>query len=343
MSTAIPWLILALTALPLSAQETAADCTVPASVAATRPDPEDVPTEVAVGLYVIDVTEIDDVRQTFTADLHLAVSWHDPRLGEASLGRSLAACRLGLSEIWHPHIDVLNQRNLDEHYDDVVAIDGEGHVLYRQRFFGTLSSRVDLRDFPFDRQILEVNVASFRFDSGEVELTVDERRTGRLEPFSLTGWSVELGGTRVTSEEIAPQNRSVALLHYELVGERQSLFFVLKVILPLSLIVFMAWTVFWIDPSLLPPRVGISTASVLTLIAFQWSLGHLLPRVSYLTRVDRFTLGASLLVFLALGEAILTARLARTEREPLGNRIDRWSRVVYPVVLVVILFVAFGK
>jgi hypothetical protein len=109
-----------------------------------------------------------------------------------------------------------------------------------------------------------------------------------------------------------------------------------KVLVPLILIVFMAWTVFWIDPTLLPPQVGIATSSVLTLIAFNLSLGYLLPRISYLTRADRFILGCSVLVFLALGETVLTSRLAKTDRYDAALRVDRWSRWLYLAALAVI-------
>ena len=53
----------------------------------------------------------------------------------------------------------------------------------------------------------------------------------------------------------------------------------------------MSWAVFWINPRYLPAQVGVSTSAVLTLIAFQFSLGYLLPKVSYLTRADRFVMG----------------------------------------------------
>jgi len=87
-----------------------------------------------------------------------------------------------------------------------------------------------------------------------------------------------------------------------------------------------------LDPEQLAPQMGVSTASVLTLIAFQFSLGYLLPRVSYLTRADRFVLGASTLVFLALAEAILSSRLAAAGRIELALRMDRHSRWIYPVL-----------
>jgi len=107
--------------------------------------------------------------------------------------------------------------------------------------------------------------------------------------------------------------------------------------MPLGLIVFMAWTVFWIDPKHLAPQIGVSTATVFTLIAFQLGLGRFLPRVSYLTRADKFLLGATGLVFLALGEAIMTSKLADSDREKLSRRIDLWSRWTYPALFALLL------
>ncbi len=121
-------------------------------------------------------------------------------------------------------------------------------------------------------------------------------------------------------------------LELSLLAKRNAGFHFWKVLVPLAMIVAMAWAVFWIDPEQLAPQMGVSTASVLTLIAFQFSLGYLLPRVSYLTRADRFVLGASTLVFLALAEAILSSRLAAAGRIELALRMDRHSRWIYPVL-----------
>jgi hypothetical protein len=101
----------------------------------------------------------------------------------------------------------------------------------------------------------------------------------------------------------------------------------------------MAWTVFWLDPSQLGPQLGVSTASVFSFVAFQVRLAELLPGVSYLTRIDRFILGSTALVFLAFGEAILTGTLAASGRTELARRIDRWARWVYPALFAVVLYV----
>ena len=99
----------------------------------------------------------------------------------------------------------------------------------------------------------------------------------------------------------------------------------------------MAWTVFWVDPENVGPQLGISTASVLTLIAFQFSLVRMLPRVSYLTRIDLFLLGATVLVFLALGGSVLTSKFARAGELAKAQKIDRHARWAYTLLFAILL------
>jgi hypothetical protein len=319
---------------------TAHSCTIPRSVATTRPDPEGIPTKVAVGIYIIDVAGVDDVRQTFTADFYFTLRWRDARLSTEARGRSLAECSLRPAEIWHPLVDIFNQRNVKKYLEDVVQIDAKGGVIYKQRFFGDLSLPVDLRYFPFDSQVLPINVASFRYGPDEVVFVMDEYRTGQVKTFSVAGWSIELGQAQITAEYIAPQDRSLSRINYQLKAQRHTGFYLWKVLVPLMLIVFMAGGVFWIDPTELGPQIAIATASVFTLIAFLFSLGYLLPRVSYLTRMDQFVLGSTLLVFLALGEAIVTANLARGGNQSLSRAIDRWARAIYPALFATVAIVS---
>jgi VIT1/CCC1 family predicted Fe2+/Mn2+ transporter len=82
---------------------------------------------------------------------------------------------------------------------------------------------------------------------------------------------------------------------------------------PLFLIVGMSWAVFWIDSSKIAPPIGTATVSMLTLIAYRFALGGLIPKVSYFTRMDSFITASTLLVFLALLVAILTGKLAKGE------------------------------
>ena len=55
-------------------------------------------------------------------------------------------------------------------------------------------------------------------------------------------------------------------------------------------------------------QIGISTATIFTLVAFRFSLGHLTPQVSYFTRLDKFVLLSTILVFIALAGAVATVK-----------------------------------
>ena len=106
----------------------------------------------------------------------------------------------------------------------------------------------------------------------------------------------------------------------------------------MSLIVFMSWTAFWIQPNVVPPRIAISTASIFSLIAFGFSIRLSLPRVSYVTRADVFVIGCTLLVFLALGAAVIGSRWASADKLEQAVRLNATTRWVYVALFLVVAF-----
>jgi len=86
-------------------------------------------------------------------------------------------------------------------------------------------------------------------------------------------------------------------------------------------------------------QIGISTASVFTLVAFRIALRGRLPPLDYLTRMDELILFSTVLVFAALAEAVLTSRLAQIGEQGLAKRIDAYGRWVYLVAFGAALYV----
>jgi hypothetical protein len=86
----------------------------------------------------------------------------------------------------------------------------------------------------------------------------------------------------------------------------------------------------------------VATSAILTLIAFQFSLGYMLPRLSYLTRADRFLIGSTLLVFMAFGEALWTSYLATHDQEEQAVAIDRKARILFPLGFGLVLLISFA-
>ena len=127
----------------------------------------------------------------------------------------------------------------------------------------------------------------------------------------------------------------------EIQVERRLGYFVTKIIVPLCLIVMMSWAPRWIDAGQVGVNVGVATTAFLTLVAYLFATNSLLPPVSYITRMDRFIFLSMLTVFAGLVQTIASTILVQNEKTSLVRRIDRWSRIVYAVILLLVLLVAF--
>lgn len=334
--TAASALLVLWSAIPAAAAE--GDCDVPPELTLTRPDPDGVPTEITVGAYLVDLFKIHDAEQTFSADLFFVMTWHDERLLNVA-GRSLAGCRLPVESVWAPRVWVINERELRRSLEDYVVVGPDGLVRYQQRFQGVFTNRLDLHDFPLDRQKLAMQIVLGRVGLEEITLEQDEV-TGAAGEYSIADWTVIGGSVDYTPFRLATLDQDLPQVSYGIEVRRNRAYYAQKVFLPLILIVCMSWAVFWIDPKLVPPQVGISTSAVLTLIAFLFSLAYTLPRLSYLTRADRFVMGATVLVFFAFGEALLSTGLAGRGRAETALRIDRLSRIAFPTVFAAIVLYA---
>ena len=105
--------------------------------------------------------------------------------------------------------------------------------------------------------------------------------------------------------------------------------------MPLVLIVMMSWSIFWIDPAHFGAQVGMSSTSMLTLIAFQFAMSNMLPPLSYFTDLDKFVAASTVLVFLALVESVTTSYLVANDRRETALRADRVCRWLFPLAFVV--------
>jgi hypothetical protein len=317
------------------------DCSIPKIFKTTRPDSEGIKTPVKIGLYIIDIKGINDVEQTFKADVFINVSWRDPRLSENSLGRSLEECVFTLKDLWNPPFFAVNRNSGGKLLDDIVTVDAEGNVNYKQHYVGELSADLLFAEFPFDKQLLHFNLMAYGPDAGNIVFEVDYELTGTRDKFSIEGWSVEFLDAIVKSESIttigSEKVHNFARVDFRLSAHRDKNYYLWKVITPLCLIVLMAWAVFWIDPSHFGPQIGLSTATVFTLIAYRFSLGFTLPKVSYFTRIDEFILFSTILVFLALGTAITTGKITTDGNKELAQKIESWARYIYIILFLIIL------
>lgn len=300
-----------------------------------RPDLDSVPTRVSVGIHIINVTKINDIEQTFTVDLAVRMSWQDQRLG----GKPGT---YELSDVWHPAVTILNQRGISKLFDDVVRVDKDGNVRYVQRLYGDFGQRFPVHNFPFDRQNLQITVASRYYTPKEIQFIMDEINTSIANELEITGWVLDREiGFIPSAYRIGGSETELSQAAFRISASREAGFYIWRVIVPLLLIVFMSWTVFFIDPNHLEAQITVSATSILTVIALQFTFAEILPKVSYLTRLDKFIQGATILIFLALIESITTSAFTIGGKHALARKFDKWSRVVFPAALILLIVFSF--
>lgn len=303
-----------------------------------RPHQGGEPTTVEVVFFLIDVTEINGAAQSFTADLFVKLRWRDRRLASPAGAR-----RLAVDEVWNPRLQIMNQRGVETTFPELVDVSADGTVEYRQRYVGEFSSRLDLHDFPMDHHTLGFHfvVPGYGRDGVELVAPHDEPAAMTSPSLSIVDWEITNFGGRPGDFEPVPGGPSIAGIAAEFQARRYLGFYMSKAVLSVAIIVLMSWTVFWIAPKNIAPRMSVSVTAMLTLIAYRFLLGGLLPPLSYLTRMDHFLLGSTFLVFMTIVEVAAASRYHDSDRPEKALAMDRISRWAFPVAFIALLLVSF--
>jgi hypothetical protein len=131
----------------------------------TRPGAELGATRVGAGIWLAELDSIDSAAQVFRASVALVLTWKDPRLTHAGPGPR----RYELAQIWHPRAVIVNELDsVRAAMPEVAEAEPDGTVFYRQRFVGPFSQPLDLRRFPFDDHVLQIQLVSLGYSPDEV-------------------------------------------------------------------------------------------------------------------------------------------------------------------------------
>ena len=288
-------------------------------------------------ILLLDISSISEPKEEITADFSIRLDWFDPSLASVD---APPIRMLSLTEANAPQVTIINGRNITKKLNLVAKVTPDGNATYQQRYQGTLGAPMNLRNFPLDEPEFFINMTII--DPQGRTLVADEDRSGMLKPPTVAGWEMIEGAIKVDELRSRDGMAAYPTARLEFTGNRDLTFFTWKLLIPLSLIVFMAYSVFWLDPAVLPSQLSLATSSVFTLIAYNFALSTMLPKSSYLTRADIFIVGCTLLVFGALYESVVTGVLARKDtKKALARKIDFVARYVFPVLFIGLITYAF--
>ncbi len=296
------------------------------------PDTSKGPVIVSVTMKLLDINEIEGASQSFNANVFFELEWVDKRL--AHDGKSER--KIKLDDIWHPNMEFANETFLRRTFPRIAYISPEGKVTFFQRMVGDFSQALVLNEFPFDVQTIELVLVSVdMLNRNDIQIKPLHDEAGYIgDSFSLPDWNIVGHSFNAVSYKPISTAGGDPAVSFKIIVKRKLGYYWLHIILPLIFIVIMSMTIFWIPPQQQGVQVGISTTSMLTLIAYKFAISNSIPSVSYLTRLDIFILVSTVLVFFALIHSIVTAQLVDMGMEKLALRLDWINRFLFPAAFI---------
>lgn len=309
------------------------------------------PVIVETHFHLRGINEIYDETETFDFEGVLTLTWQDDRQafdpGEAGLREKVFQGDYQFDEIftgWYPQIVLVNNSGAYEKQGVILRIRPDGTLTLIESVFATASTHLDLRRYPFDRQHIEAVFEVLGFGADELILQpVAETDRPSNEEIRLPQWT--LTDIRMSTRERAVAYAGNIGLASTLVVsmdlERQPLFMLRLVALPLVIIVMLSWSVFWMDRSSIGDRAAVSFVGVLTAVTFQIVIGDVLPRISYISwmyallTVSFVTMSATVVINLVV------ASMDKAGHHALGDLIDRRCRWLFPVGYLASILLAF--
>ena len=167
-------------------------------------------------LILIEIKDISDVDQYFTAHFLLDARWKDPRLADSNLDFDKMSCRWSLDSIWSPRLAFINAEKLDTYRNDIDSVSEDGEVRHIQRHIGKFSSNFDLRRFPRDSQDLVISIVAGGHSSDQVQFIVDEQGPVFDLTRSIPGWDIKNGSSTLNSLNVAALGIEVNQAQYSL-------------------------------------------------------------------------------------------------------------------------------
>jgi hypothetical protein len=312
-----------------------------AELTSTRPVGWLGPTEVKFFIFVVDVDAINDAEQNFATNVYIRLSWKDYRLANpGSQSRQMP-----LNDVWNPRIVLVNQQGLvPKSLPEVVQVEPDGTVTYHQRYTGRLSQPLKLSEFPMDKHSFTIQFAAAGYKADELNFVEDTLQRDSFtykggeiaKQFSVPDWKILGFSTSALPYSPVAGIRSAGFsLAFE--ARRYVAYYIWQVVLPLTVIVIMSWSAFWLDETQVGARIGVATSAILTLIAYRFVLASLLPRLPYMTRMDYLTVGSTLLVLLALIIVLWTSLTEHRGHKRMSHIIDICARFGFPLIFLGLL------
>lgn len=165
-------------------------------------------------------------------------------------------------------------------------------IRYTEKGIARFKSDFDFKKFPFDRQNVSIEIQAnsqiekeghLHFEASDVALKEANyyKNNNFLKEWKITKAYSEIKPTTIPGYDGVFNSYSLV---FEI--KRNSLYFLVKIIFPIFLILSIAWYTCWLSTKELESRITTSIVCFLSLVAYNFVIDSDLPKLGYLTYLD---------------------------------------------------------
>ncbi|NWG35679.1 MAG: hypothetical protein HXY42_14710 [Chloroflexi bacterium] len=275
---------------------------------------------VKIGVYILSVGNLDTTTSRYTVDFFLNFVCEtencDPR-----------------------DFDLINAGAGPEIEDQTDESDFGRAYYYRVR--ATMRTNLDLRDFPFDKHVLEIEIEDKNKTDNEFVYIADPALSGIDSSVYVSGWNLEPSITgEVNTHVYDVYNESYSRARFFIRINHPWFSSFMKGLFAAIVIVGVGMLSFLMSPTDAKDRIALTSGTLASAIFYHMTLTSSIPPVGYLTYADRFMILQYLFITASLAVAIglFLMQSGRREEKDL-QQLHRATRISIPLLWVISMIV----
>ena len=254
------------------------------------------PQEVRVGMYLMNLYDLNMDEHSFYADFYIWFKWKgdiDPT--EFEFVNSIEKWSIAA--------------NPSGDGSDSLLADGSNYRIFRVegRFFHSFL----LGHFPLDRHALDIQIENPEHPADSLVYLPDTSGATIRKTLQLVGWETRGCALRSGVHDYGTDfgnplenARQYSNLAFTLILARPINYFLLKMLLPLLVVLLVSLGALMLHPSYIDTRSSLPIGALLTAVFLQQSYSNALPDTGYMVLMDKIYLLAYVLISLVLLQVI---------------------------------------
>ncbi|CAL1267166.1 unnamed protein product [Larinioides sclopetarius] len=275
------------------------------------------PLVVTINTYIRSLSNIDDVKMVYDAQLTFRQSWVDERLKYDRVGFDYVTLS-DPEKLWLPDVFFSNEDT--GHFHNMIRpnvlarIYPDGTILYSMRISLRLFCPMDLRSYPMDKQTCKIICASYAYTKDNLifvwkdqdPVQISKNVISYLPKFTMDKFYTDYCNSKTNTGEYS-------CVYLAMEFSRNFFYYFEHCYMPTIALVLLSWVVFWLNPRFTNIRLGIWFGILLSLTIVITSIHPNNLEVSYTKAIDVWMDACICFIFCVLLELCLVSNAVTKE------------------------------